>query len=70
MGANCGATNASAFVAAFSAIALLFGANLNPRELAWLLYGYLAVFGFNLFALSAGMLFAERQLLHTAVPIV
>ena len=34
---------ASAFVAAFSAIALLFGTNLNPRELAWLIYGCLAV---------------------------
>lgn len=59
---------ASAFVAALSAIALLFGANLNPRELAWLIYGYLAVFGFNLFALSTRMLFAERELLHTAKP--
>jgi hypothetical protein len=64
MGANCGATNAFAYVAAFSAIALLFGANLNPLELTWLIYGYLAVFGFDLFALSAGMLFAERELLH------
>ena len=67
MVANCGATNASAVVAAFSAIDLLFGANLNPRELTWLIYGYLEVFGFNLFTLSARMLFAERELLHTAV---
>jgi hypothetical protein len=57
---------ASAGVAGFSAIALLFGTNLNPRELAWLIYGYLAVFGFNLFALSARMLLAERESLHTA----
>lgn len=69
MGPNCGATNASAFVAAFRAIALLFGANLNPRELTWLIYG-LPVFGFNLSALSAHMLFAEAELLHTAAPIV
>ena len=53
---------ASAGVAAISSIALLFGKNLSPRELAWLLYGYLGVFGFNLFALASRMLFAEREL--------
>ncbi|MDQ2946506.1 MAG: hypothetical protein M3Y27_11275 [Acidobacteriota bacterium] len=52
---------ASAAIAAVSAIALLFGWNLSPRELTWLIYGYLAIFGFNLFALSARMLFAERN---------
>jgi hypothetical protein len=55
---------ASATVAAISSIALLFGRNLSPRELAWLLYGYLGVFGFNLFALSARMLLAEREILN------
>jgi len=55
---------ASAAVAAISSIALLFGKDLSPRELAWLLYGYLGVFGFNLFALSARMLFAERKLIN------
>lgn len=61
---------AAAGVAAISSIALLLGKNLGPRELAWLIYGYLAVFGFNLFALSARMLFAARELLHfpKAVP--
>lgn len=54
----------SAGIAAISSIALLFGKNLSPRELAWLLYGYLGVFGFNLFALSARMLFAERELVN------
>jgi uncharacterized membrane protein HdeD (DUF308 family) len=57
---------ASAIVAAISSIALLFGRNLSPRELAWLIYGYLGLFGFNLFALSARMLFAERELLQVA----
>jgi uncharacterized membrane protein HdeD (DUF308 family) len=57
---------ASAGVAAISAIALLFGGNLNPRELAWAIYGYLGVFGFNLFALSAKMLFTERDLVQMA----
>jgi hypothetical protein len=47
-------------------IALLFGRNLSPRELAWLIYGYLGLFGFNLFALSARMLFAEQELLQVA----
>ena len=51
----------SAVVAGVSAVALLFGRNLSPRELAWLLYGYLGLFGFNLFALSARMLFATRE---------
>jgi|ERR1700677_880977 uncharacterized membrane protein HdeD (DUF308 family) len=57
---------ASAIVAAISSIALLFGRNLSPRELAWLIYGYLGLFGFNLFVLSARMLFAERELLQVA----
>jgi hypothetical protein len=54
---------ASAIIAAISAIALLFARDLSPRELAWLIYGYLGIFGFNLFALSARMLFSERNLL-------
>src|ERR1700692_395803 len=53
---------AAAAIAGISAVALLFGRNLSPRELAWLLYGYLGLFGFNLFALSARMLFATREL--------
>jgi uncharacterized membrane protein HdeD (DUF308 family) len=57
---------ASAIVAAISSIALLFGRNLSPRELAWLIYGYLGLFGFNLFALSARMPFAEREMLQVA----
>jgi hypothetical protein len=52
---------ASAAIAGLSAIALVCGANLPPRQLAWLIYGYLGVFGFNLFVLSARMLFAERR---------
>ena len=56
----------SAAVAAFSAVALLLGRNSSARELTWLIYGYLGIFGFNLFGLSARMLFAERNLLHTA----
>ncbi len=57
---------ASAIVAIVSAMALLsFGGELSPRKLAWLIYGYLAMFGFNLFILSARMLFAERELLNS-----
>jgi hypothetical protein len=41
-----------------SSVALLFGQNLSPRELVWLLYSYLGIFGLNLFALSTRMLFA------------
>jgi hypothetical protein len=58
---------ASAIVAMVSSVALLsFGGDFSPRELAWLIYGYLGIFGFNLFGLSARMLFAERDLLTTA----
>jgi len=59
----------SAVVAALSALALLFGQNLSARELAWLIYGYLAIFGFNLFGLSARMLFEERNVLHAAASV-
>ena len=52
---------ASAGIAAVSAVALMVGRNLEPRQLAWLIYGYLAVFGFNLFALAVRMLFEERN---------
>lgn len=55
---------ASAIVAVISAVALLFGGHMGPRELAWLIYGYLGAFGFNLFILSARMLFAERDLIR------
>jgi uncharacterized membrane protein HdeD (DUF308 family) len=56
----------SSAIAAISAICLVLGGSLGPRELAWLIYGYLGVFGFNLFVLAARMLFAERNLLHTS----
>jgi uncharacterized membrane protein HdeD (DUF308 family) len=54
----------SSAIAALSAVALLLGRNGGPRELTWLLFAYLCVFGFNLAALAARMLFAERALLH------
>ena len=52
---------ASSFIAAISAIALLCGRDLDPRELAWLIYGYLGVFGFTLLILASRMLFAGRE---------
>jgi hypothetical protein len=55
---------AAAGIAAVSAVALVCGAGLNPRQLAWLIYCYLGVFGFNLFALAARMLFEERRALR------
>lgn len=55
---------ASSAIAALSALALLLGRNGGPRELTWLLFAYLGVFGFNLCALSARMLFAEHAVLH------
>ncbi len=55
---------AASAIAAVSAVALLLGRNGTPRELTWLLFAYLGVFGFNIAALAARMIFAERQLLH------
>jgi len=55
---------AASAIAAVSAIGLLLGRDGGPHELTWLLFAYLCVFGFNLFALSARMLFAERTVLH------
>jgi hypothetical protein len=54
---------AAAGIAAVSAVALLFGGGLSPRRLAWLIYCYLGLFGFDLFALAARMLFEERRAL-------
>ena len=55
---------AASAIAAVSAFALVVGRNGGPRELTWLLFAYLGVFGFNLFALASRMLFAERALIH------
>ena len=55
---------ASAGVAALSAVVLMFGVNLEPQRIAWLLFGYLGVFGFTLSILSARMLFADRGANH------
>jgi hypothetical protein len=49
-------------VAAVSAVVLLFGRNLNMHDLAWLLFGYLGLYGLNLFTLAGRMLFAEREM--------
>lgn len=58
---------ASSAIAALSALALLLGRDGGPRELTWLLFGYLGLFGFNLAVLASRMLFAERAILHHAV---
>ena len=52
---------ASAAVAMSSAIALILSRNLESQNIAWLVFGYLGVFGFTLTVLSARMLFAERE---------
>jgi uncharacterized membrane protein HdeD (DUF308 family) len=56
---------ASSAIAALSGLVLLMlGPISSPREVTWLLFAYLGVFGFNLSGLSARMLFAERELVH------
>jgi hypothetical protein len=57
---------AASAIAAVSAVALAFGVKLEPRQLAWLIYCYLGVFGLNLFALGARMLFEERHAIRDA----
>ncbi len=51
----------SAMIALFSAVVLLLCGNLPPRELAWVIYGYLGFFGLNMLMLSARMLFEETH---------
>ncbi len=51
----------SASIAALSAVVLLSVGNLGHREMAWVIYGYLGLFGLNLIALSAKMLFARNS---------
>lgn len=51
---------AAALVAAISSAVLLLGKNLEPQNIAWLLFGYLGIFGFTLCVLSARMLFGQR----------
>ncbi len=50
---------AAASIAALSAVVLLSVGSLEHREMAWVIYGYLGLFGLNLIALSAKMLFAR-----------
>jgi hypothetical protein len=55
---------AAAVIAAASAVALLWAGttdDLSARKLTWLIFAYVEVFGFNLFALSAHMIFAKRH---------
>jgi uncharacterized membrane protein HdeD (DUF308 family) len=59
---------AAGVIATLSAMARIMGRDGGPRELTWLLFAYLCVFGFNLFVLSARMLYAERALLHATHP--
>ena len=54
----------SALIAGLSAVGLLFGRNLRPEEVAWLLFGYLGILGVTLTLLSARMLFAESEIEH------
>lgn len=52
---------ASSAIAGVSAVALVLGRDMRPRQQSLLIYGYLGLQGFNLIALAARMLFAERQ---------
>ena len=54
----------SASIAAVSSIGLLLSRNLGPENVAWVLFVYLSVFGFNLTILSARMLFSEYRVNH------
>ncbi|HXB63153.1 MAG TPA: hypothetical protein VNU94_09925 [Acidobacteriaceae bacterium] len=51
----------STVIAAASAIVLLSVGGLGHKNIVWVIYSYLGVFGFNLIALSAWMLFEDRH---------
>jgi len=55
---------ASAAISAISATALLMGGQLQQTQLAWLLFGYLGVFGLTQLLLSIRMLVAEHDLVR------
>ncbi|MEI9977615.1 MAG: hypothetical protein WDN23_01215 [Edaphobacter sp.] len=59
----------SAAIAAVSAAVLLSLRNLEHWTTAWVIYGYLGLFGLNLVALSANMLFARAHSSSTIEPI-
>ncbi len=59
----------SAAIAAASAIALVSVVNLDHRRMAWVIYGYLGLFGLNMVALSARMLFARHSHMSAPEPI-
>lgn len=52
----------SAAIAGTSAVVLLSSGNLDHRRMAWVIYGYLGLFGLNLVALSAKMVFARHRM--------
>lgn len=52
---------ASASIAGVSAVVLFSSGNLDHRRMAWVIYGYLGLFGLNLVALSAKMVFAKYR---------
>ncbi len=52
----------SAAIAAVSAVALLAVRNLDHRRMAYVIYAYLCLFGLNLLAVSAEMLFGRDGL--------
>ncbi len=57
----------SAAIAGTSSVVLLSSGNLDHRRMAWVIYGYLGLFGLNLVAVSAKMIFARDQ--ATADPV-
>jgi hypothetical protein len=56
----------SAVIAAVSAIVLLSMGGLAHKQIAWVIYSYLGVFGLNLIAISAWMLFEQRHQIANA----
>jgi len=51
----------SSVIAAVSAIVLISLGGLEHKQIVWVIYSYLGVFGLNLIALSAWMLFEQRR---------
>jgi hypothetical protein len=56
----------SAGIAAVSAVVLVSLGGLGNKDVVWAIYSYLGLFGFNLIALSAWMLFEQRHRIAAA----
>lgn len=61
------ATVALVFVAAYTLVGIFFRETLLPREIAWLIYGYLVAFGLAECLTASRMLYADQKIAEAHV---